>query len=68
MSNAIKYIDEETKVQVRAGIGTIAQRAALRKANMALRHIPSQSDLAAASENAQFMASPQYQTISNDKE
>ena len=63
MSNAIKYIDEKVKVKVKASLSAIAQRAALRKANIALRHISSNSDLATASKHANLMAESQYQTI-----
>ena len=45
----------------------IAQRAALRKADPSLRHIPNTYDIRVASENAKLMIYHQYQSINTDE-
>lgn len=49
-------------------IAEIAKRAALRKTNPNLRHIPNENDVRVASEHAKLMVYHQYQTITTHEE
>ncbi|MCL2421226.1 MAG: hypothetical protein FWD03_05150 [Defluviitaleaceae bacterium] len=51
--------------QKTTGLAETARRAALRKADASLRHIPNEADIRTASEHADFMVYYQYQTINN---
>ena len=45
----------------------LAERAASRKADITLQHIPNENDLCIALEHAQLMAYPQYQVVQNER-
>jgi hypothetical protein len=47
---------------------SIAKRAAVRKADPTLRHVPNEDDLRVITEHTKFMVYPQFQTIKPDKE
>ena len=47
-------------------LAEMAKRAAARKANPNLRHIPNEGDLRVVSEHAKIMVHFQYQTIKED--
>ena len=47
-------------------LADLAERAASRKADMTLRHVPNENDLRITLEHAQLMAYPQYQAVSEE--
>ena len=52
----------------KSSLADIARRAAARKADPNLRHVPNENDIRVASEHAALMACHQYQAIKPDKE
>jgi len=55
---------EERKLK----IAEIAKRAALRKSDPNLRHVPTENDIRVVSEHTRLMIYPQYQTITTHEE